>query len=165
MCAVGVELGLGAGDAERIVAGEIVHQRVAGGRGVGDQSREESLPFVRIEGFAGVDQRQRHLALGEVRAERFAGGGFVALKVEEVVGDLKGDAEVAAEGGQPGDRLFVAAGVVGAQLAAAGTELGGLGFDDREVIVFGEVHVAAGDRLAKLASQTMFVARPIVRQA
>ena len=45
----------------------------------------------------------------------------------------------------------VAAGVVGAELAAAGAELGGFGFDDREVVVFGKVHVAAGDGLAELA--------------
>ena len=70
---------------------------------------------------------------------------------KQVVGDLEGDAEVAAEGGEASHRLFVAAGVVGAQLAAAGAELGRLGFDDGEVVVFGEVHVAAGDGLSQLA--------------
>ena len=106
---------------------------------------------MRVEGVAGVDQRQRHLALGEVGAERFAGGRFVAFEVEQVVGDLERDAQVAAEGGEAGDRLFVAAGVVGAEPAAAGAQLGGLGLDDREVLVLGEVEVAAGDRLAQLA--------------
>ena len=67
-----------------------------------------------------ANQRQGQFALLQVGAQRFAGGTLLAHQVEQIVGNLKGQAQVAAIAGQPFDDVLGHAAVQGPEPAAAG---------------------------------------------
>ena len=60
------------------------------------QHRPNFLDHGRLGGQEEPDDGQGEFLLGEVGAERFARVAFFAPEVEDVVGDLEGDAEVSA---------------------------------------------------------------------
>lgn len=109
-----------------------------GGRGdqpagvaAGAQGRQEA--FAREVAFE--QHREGQLPAGGVGAERLARFGVVLQQVDEVVVDLVGDAEVAAEEGAGVDVFGRAPGEQGADAAGAFEEFGGLQADV-PVVVF-----------------------------
>ncbi len=109
-------------------------------------SAEHPSRFGSGRGIGGLQQAnhgERELLLLEVGAQALAGQSFLAPDVEDVVGDLEGDAQVAAVAVQCLGRGLVGPGVVGTQPAGDGGQLGRLALDDREVRALVEVEVAA----------------------
>ncbi len=90
-----------------------------------------------------MDDGERQLLLLEVGAQALAGDPLLAPDIEHVVGDLESDAQVAAIAIECRDGRLGRAGVGGTQAARDGGQFGRLALDDREVVAFVEVEVAA----------------------
>src|SRR5579859_164261 len=89
----------------------------------------------------GLDDRERLLTLSDVGADGLAGGRAFAPDPQDVVPDLEGEAELAAEVAEDGDLRRQSAGDEGAGLDRGGDEGAGLEADHRRVL--GEGHVGA----------------------
>ena len=111
----------------------------------------EELALGGGEAFAEGDQRKRNFAAGEIGAEGFADAGFGAEVIGEVVVDLIGDTEVAAEAGGGFGASGLGAGEFGAEETGDAEEFGGLEVDDALVIGEGNVKRAAAEGLDDLA--------------
>src|SRR5258706_11931330 len=92
-----------------------------------DAAREVAAPPVAVE--RGVDHRERGHALGQVAPDALAEVSLVSNEVEDVVRDLKREAEVRAERAERGDVLRVGLGEKRGTLAARGVERRGLDLD------------------------------------
>ena len=90
-----------------------------------------------------TNQWQRELLFFEVGAKRFSGLCFDAQDVEQVVGNLKGDAQRTAILFERFSDLLVCAGVMGTEKAAHRTKFGRFAFDDPQVRLFVEIEVAS----------------------
>ena len=99
----------------------------------------------------GEDQGQGHLALAEIIAEDLAHGRFVRGVVDRVVDQLEGDAEVAAIGVERVLGTLASLGDDRGDAAGGGEQRGGLGHDDREILVLVRVEAALGGELVDLA--------------
>lgn len=104
-----------------------------------------------LGGGAEVEDREGRDALAEVRAGGLAGLGGVAGDVEDVVGELEGDADALAVAGQDLDDLLVGAREHRAELAGGGDEGAGLVGDDGEVVLHRVVTGVGAHGLADLA--------------
>ena len=82
-----------------------------------------------------VDHRQRRHALGQIASDRLAEVAVVAGDVEDVVGDLEGEAEVRSEPAERGDVLRIRVGEQRGALAARRVEARGLQLDALEIRV------------------------------
>ena len=69
---------------------------IAGAR----QQRDHLGPLGLVGLLEHADQRQRRFLLEQIGAQRLADRGLVAQHVQQVVGDLEGDAQVEAVSGQ-----------------------------------------------------------------
>ena len=98
-----------------------------------------------------VDHGQRQLPLPQVGTERLADGVFLAGQVEEIVGDLEGEAEVPAVVCEPLGNGLGRPRVQRPEPTAALGQCSRLPLDDREVVGLGQVEVPALADLAQFA--------------
>ncbi len=110
-------------------------------RPAGREIRSKGLGIDRRQFVQAVDQRQRQLPLLEVGAERLAGRRLVAGQVEQVVGHLERQPQVAAVGRQPVRDRVPGPGVQRPESAAALGQGRRLAVDHGEVVGLGQVQV------------------------
>ena len=118
--------------------------------GVGEDRHQFRAVFG-ADGAQQANQRQGGLLLHQIGAQRLAHNGLVAGEVQQVVGDLKGDAQVVAVAGQGFADCRLGPRVVRAQPTTAGRQRGRLAGDDLEIIGLGQIEVAAALDLPQLA--------------
>ena len=98
-----------------------------------------------------MDERQRHLAFAQIAADRFAQRFGVAGDVEQIVDQLKRNAQAEAVLAQRLLALGADLAEHAADLGAAAEQIRRLAPDDVEVLVFGDVRVAVLGQLEQLA--------------
>ena len=97
------------------------------------------------------NDRQRRFLLQEIGAQGLADLGFVAQHVQQVVGDLKSDAQVQAVLGEGLLDLQIRAGEMGPQAAATRRQGSRLAAHDVVILLLRQAVVAAAFDLAKFA--------------
>ena len=108
------------------------------------------------------DQRESEFPLLQIGSQGFARHAFVADQIEQIIGDLEGDAQMPAVSCQTPNNIGFCTGVECPEPATALRQGSGLSFDDRKVILLVKIEVAACSLICRSSpAQTRLVASPI----